>query len=177
MASVLLPTQILNFNIYKEGTNAGNKIIGTGQELTLPDIVNKTYTYETSSGDIDLPSMRTENMEQEIPYYMLDTDAMSILKLNGVETLIIRGSYQKLNGATHELSQGGIKVTEKEFFKSVGFGKLKSAESMDSKIKLTLTYLKVEDQDNTTPLLELDKLNGVYKINGVDMLEGMNKYL
>lgn len=177
MSNVLLPTQILDFTIYKETTDAGNKIIGAGQELTLPEIVNKTYTYETSGGDIDLPSMRTENMEQEIPYYMLDTDAMSILKLTGVGTIIIRGSYQKLNGATHELSQGGIKVTEKGFFKSANFGKLKSAESMDAKIKLTLTYLKVEDQDITTPLLELDKLNSVYKINGVDMLEGMNKYL
>ncbi len=175
--AVLLPTQILDFTIYHDSTEAKNKIIGAGKELTLPEIVNKTYTYEAPNGDVDLPSMRTENLEQEIPYYMLDADAMSILKLTGVGTLIIRGSYQKLNCESHELSQGGLKITEKGFFKSAGFGKLKAAESMDAKITLTLTYLKIEDQDNSTPLLEIDKLNSTYKVNGVDLLADMNKYL
>ncbi len=174
--SVLLPTQILDFTIYYNDTNS-SKIIGVGSELTLPDIVNKTYTYETSLGDLDLPSMRTENMEQEIPYYMLDSDAVSILKLTGVGTIIIRGSYQKLSTESHALSQGGLKVTEKGFFKSLSFGKFKTAEQMDAKLTLTLTYLKFEDQEISTPLLEIDKINNIYKINGVDLLEGMNKYL
>lgn len=38
---------------------------------------------------------------------------------------------------------------------------------------LELTYLLVENDGS--PLLEVDKLNGVYKVNGVDMLAGISE--
>lgn len=173
----LLPTQILNFNIYRENTNKRNILIGAGDELTLPDIVNKTFSMELPSGTVDLPSMRTDNLEQEIPFNMIDVDALEVLKLTGVGTLIIRGSYQKLITTSHSLTEGGLKVTEKGFFKSLGFGKMKKSDKMDGKTVLTLTYLKIEDQDIKTPLLEIDKLNNIYKLNGKDMLKNVNKYL
>lgn len=40
MATTTIPTQIIDFNIY----NAPNKLIGAGDEVTLPKIVSKTYT-------------------------------------------------------------------------------------------------------------------------------------
>ena len=39
---------------------------------------------------------------------------------------------------------------------------------MEAKVTLELTYLLVENDGS--PLLEVDKLNGGYKVNGVDLL-------
>lgn len=44
---------------------------------------------------------------------------------------------------------------------------------MEAKVTLELTYLLVENDGS--PLLEVDKLNGVYKVNGVDMLAGISE--
>lgn len=46
---------------------------------------------------------------------------------------------------------------------------------MDSKITMTLTYIKVED--SSTVFLEIDKFNGTFIVNGKDVREGINKYL
>ena len=59
MSTTTIPTQIIDFNIY----NAPNKLIGAGDEVTLPKIVSKTYTAALAGGDIDLPGLTTENME------------------------------------------------------------------------------------------------------------------
>ena len=47
MATTTIPTQIIDFNIY----NAPNKLIGAGDEVTLPKIVSKTYT-AALAGDV-----------------------------------------------------------------------------------------------------------------------------
>ena len=47
-------------------------------------------------------------------------------------------------------------------------GKIEKAESMEATITLELTYLLVEVDG--VVVMEIDKLNQVYNVNGVDML-------
>ena len=46
---------------------------------------------------------------------------------------------------------------------------------MEATVTLELTAIKVEVDGAV--LLEVDKLNGVYKVNGVDMLAGVNELI
>lgn len=39
---------------------------------------------------------------------------------------------------------------------------------MDAKVKLELTYLMIENDGQQ--IIEIDKLNGIYRVNGEDML-------
>lgn len=48
-------------------------------------------------------------------------------------------------------------------------GTLKAATAMSSSVTLNITYIKIEVNDKE--LVELDKLNGIFKINGVDILQ------
>ena len=48
------------------------------------------------------------------------------------------------------------------------FGKLKAGSGMEVKITLTLLYILIELDGE--PMVELDKLNEVFKIRGKDML-------
>lgn len=167
-----IPSQVVDFSLY----NGNDKLIGHGAELTLPTITSKTFTAELAAGDIDVPGMRTENMEMEIPFNLFDKEAANTISLTKVTTIVARGSAQKVNTSTHNFEYAGVKVTAKGFAKEVALGNLKRSDKMDSKIKLTLTYIKVEDGDGNT-FIEIDKLNGTYIVNDEDVRAGIDKYL
>lgn len=71
-----LPKQIVDFSVYNNSV-----LIGTGDELPLPDIVFKTYTAMTPGGEIDLPTLMTENMEQETKFDVIDKDAAGLISV------------------------------------------------------------------------------------------------
>ncbi|MGN0108148.1 MAG: phage major tail tube protein [Hominilimicola sp.] len=167
-----IPSQVMDFSVY----NGVNRIVGAGAEITLPTITSKTYTADLPAGELDLPSMRTENMELEIPFTVFDKEAGAMISLSKVTTVIIRGCLQASNTGTHDFDYSGVKVTAKGFAKEVALGTLKRSDKMDSKITMTLTYIKVEDGDGNI-FMEIDKLNGTYIINGEDVRAGIDKYL
>lgn len=168
-----IPEQLVDYSVY----NNKDRLIGAGAEMTLPTITSKTYTADLPAGDLDLPGMRTENMELEIPFNVFDKEAAGCLSLTSVTTIIIRGCTQKVDTDTHNLSYDGVKVTAKGFAKEVTLGTIKRSDKMDSKIKMTLTYIKVENSAGTETYIEIDKLNGTYIMNGKDVREGINAYL
>lgn len=167
-----IPSQLIDFNLY----NGDDRLIGTGPEITLPKVTSKTYTAELPAGDVDLPGMRTENMELEVLFNVLNEETASIMSLAEVNTVIIRGATQKVDQETHDLSYGGIKVTCRGFTKELDLGTLKRSDKMDSKVAMTLTYIKVENE-NGDVFIEVDKLNGTYIINGKDVRAGISQYL
>lgn len=167
-----ISTQIVDYSV----SNANNKLLGFGDELTLPSVVSKTVSVVLAGGDIDVPGMMTENIEMEIPFNVFDKEAGSIITLNKTAMLIIRAAEQKVNTESHDFEYQGLKVTTKGITKELELGKLKRADKMDSKIKLTLTYIKIEDNTGFV-FLELDKLNGTFIVNGEDVRKGISDYL
>lgn len=167
-----IPSQVMDFRLY----NSSSQLIGTGEEITLPTISTVTKTVNLAGGNIDLPSMATENLELEIPFTVFDEEEAGVISLTNVTTIIIRGSLQKTNQSSHDFDYSGIVITAKGFAKEIEIGKLKRADGMDSKIKMSLSYLKVAPYSGT-PWLEIDKLNGTFKLNGEDVRAGIDKYL
>lgn len=185
-----IPTQVVDFSIY----NGNEKLLGHGDEITLPNVVSKTASVVLAGGDIDVPGMMTENIELEIPFNVFDDDAGNIISLNKTTMLIIRAAEQKVDGSSHDFEYQGLKVTVKGITKEIELGTLKRGDKMDSKIKMTLTYIKIEgtsqkssegandteSQNNaktTKTYLELDKLNGTFIVNGEDVRAGISDYL
>ena len=167
-----IPSQVMDFTVY----NSNDALIGAGAEITLPTITSKTYTADLPAGEIDLPSMRTENLELEIPFNVFDKEAAGTVSLTKTTTIVIRGCMQKVKTTSHDFDYSGVKITTKGFAKEIALGTLKRSDKMDSKISMTLTYIKIEDGDGNI-FAEIDKLNGTYIINGVDVRAGIDKYL
>lgn len=167
-----IPTQVVDFSVY----NQNNKLLGHGDEVTLPSVVSKTATASLAGGDIDVPGMMTENMELEVPFNVFDREAGNCITLTRPATLIFRGAEQKVDTGNHGFNYQGLKVTTKGITKEVDIGTLKRGDKMDSKIKLTLTYIKIEDNTGYN-ILELDKLNGTFIVNGEDVRGGIAQYL
>lgn len=167
-----IPSQIVDFSLY----NLNDRLMGHGDEITLPKITSLTSEVDLAAGKIDVPGMRTENMEMEIPFNLFDEEAAGVVSLNKVTTVVVRGSAQKMDTESHNFDYSGLKVTAKGFSKEVDLGTLKRSDKMDSKITLTLTYIKVEDAEGNV-FIEHDKLNGTLIINGEDVREGISQYL
>ena len=150
-----IPEKINDFNTYLDG----NKMIGVAASVTLPEVKMKTSTV-------------FESMEQEIDFNVLYSSAMDMLSPLSVVNLTLRAAqqvYDKTGGYAFK----GLRVVEMGRVKTFNPGKVEKGEGMEAKVTLELTYLLVENDGS--PLLEVDKLNGVYKVNGVDMLAGISE--
>ena len=167
-----IPTQIVKFSI----SNGNDKLVGHGNEVTLPTIEQLTDTASLAGGDVDVPGMRTNNITLEIPFNVFDKEAGGLLKVSKTNTVILRAAEQEIQDNTHEFSYKGLKVTAKGLANSIELGTLKKPGKMDSIVKLTLTYIKVED-NNGYVFLEHDKLNGTYIVNNEDAAAEFQQYL
>ena len=62
----------------------------------------------------------------------------------------------------------GLRIVEVGRVKEFTPGKIKAGEGMEAKVKLELTYLMIENDGEE--IIAIDKLNGIYRVQGEDML-------
>lgn len=161
-----VPEKINDANIYL----AGNKMIGVTAELELPEVKQKSGTVDGMgiSGEIDSPTIgQFESMEQTINFNTLYSSARDMLSPLKTVELTIRAAqqvYDKEGGYTFK----SLRVVERGRVKNFKPGKVKKAETMDASVTIELTYLLIEVDG--VVMIEIDKLNGVYIVDGVDML-------
>lgn len=203
--STNIPSQIYDFRLYgfkeestdkkasdtedsKDPKSQLKQFVGNGSEITLPDIENITSEADLAGGKLDMPGMRVESMELEVPFILMDDEAASLISLNKTTHLIIYGAAQRSKAETHDFENTGLRLEVKGYAKKIALGTLKRSDKMDSKVTLTLTYLKFDNVENdtstkdknglkTTTIAEIDVLNSVYEMNGVNVREGIDKFL
>jgi hypothetical protein len=82
--------------------------------------------------------------------------------------LTMRACAQSQVKSNADLEFEGMKVVVGGTCADYKLGKLALGKKMESSIKLALTYIKIQIEDDT--VLELDKLNEVFIVNNEDML-------
>jgi len=168
-----IPEKINDYNVYLDGV----KMIGVAASATIPAANMKTSTVSGVGvgGELDSPTIgQFESMEQEIEFNTLYSSAMDMLNPLDVVNLTFRAAqqvYDKTGGYAFK----GLRVVEMGRVKKFDPGKIEKGEAMGAKVTLELTYLMIEVDGKQ--LLEIDKLNGVYKVNGKDMLTGVNSLI
>ena len=97
----------------------------------------------------------------------LYSSAVDMLSPMSVVNLTFRAAqqvYDKSGGYDFK----GLRVVEMARVKKFKPGKIEKSEGMEATVTLELTYIMIEVDGEQ--LIEIDKLNGVYKVKGVDML-------
>ncbi len=172
MAILGIPEVIHDFNIY----NTGSKIIGLTGEVALPDFEAMTETISGAGilGEIETTiAGRYSSMEQEIPFRCIDDDYFKLIDPTNPVDLTLRGAIQynvRANGSTDYM---GMRVVFRGRCKKITIGTVKQGGPMDSSITLELTYILIEMDGKKK--IELDKINGTFKVNNVDLLAKVNK--
>ena len=151
-----IPSKINMFNLYRDG----NTLAGISGEVTLPDFeaISETISGPGILGEIDDPTLgHFGSQEMEIPFRAYTEDAFVMMNPGSNVNITLRGSIQVTT------SGGGVDYVG---MRVVVRGKQGGA--MGNAVKLELTYIRIDL--NGRNKVELDKLNSVYKLNGVDIL-------
>lgn len=172
MAIAGIPEVIHDFNMYL----SGNKLVGVTGEVTLPDFEAKTESISGAGilGEFEsvIPG-RYGSMEQVIPFRVTNEDMFKMINPTVTVELTLRGAIQQTVKATGAVDYIGIRVVFRGRPKKISLGTAKQGGPMDSSINLELYYILIEMDGKSK--VELDKINGVFKVNGVDLLSKVHK--
>ena len=168
----MLATKINAYNVY----NAGTKLVGLSDEVTLPDFESLTEPLSGPGflGEIDEPLLgHFGASELEIPFRTLNEDMFGLLNQGSAVNLTLRMSTQAIQESTMATDFMPSRVVIKGKSKGFTGGKVKQGEGTGSSVKVELIYILIEV--NGKKKFELDKLNFVYKVNDVDLLAKVRK--
>lgn len=171
MSVKTIPTKINKYNVY----HSGGRLLGMGDEMTLPDFESSSETVSGAGilGEIDDPTVGYfTNQELEVPFRILDQEAVDMMDMTKAVQLTIRGAQQTTN-SEGDIEFRQIRVVVRGRSAAFSPGKVKAGSTMDTKIKLSLLYILIELEGE--PMVELDKLNEVFKIRGRDILASIKE--
>jgi len=158
-----IPAVLVDYAVYL----GNSRLIGTG-EVTLPSINAVTADLEGAGigGKVELPVLgKFDSMTTSIAFRTLEL-AMSELMTPVAKDITVRASQQVYDGAGGNLSTEGLVVQMRVMPKATDHGSMKSGEAMDGKVELEVLRLRVSVGGRE--LYEIDKLNCIYRVNGVD---------
>lgn len=172
-SGLVFPEVINNFNVY----NDANRVVGTTGEISLAQLQAMTATVSGAGiiGEYNTAVVGMfQSMQQEIPFRMIDKDFFGMLNTGEQSKIVLRSSVQQRNRETGgTLSTKAMRVVYRGHPTAANFGSVQTGNMMNASITLEVTYMLVEF--GGTVMLELDKLNSIYKINGKDLLEDIRK--
>lgn len=167
MAIVGIPEAIHDFNMYL----TGNKLGGITGEVEMPPFESMTSTVSGAGilGEYEAPTPgHFGSMEQEIPFRCINRDYFNMVDPTQPLELTLRGAIQYAAASTQATECMGMRVVFRGKPKNVNIGTVRQRGSMDSTITLELTYVLVEMDGKS--MIEIDKINPTYKVNGNDVL-------
>lgn len=165
MSSLYVPDKIAKFNVYSNGRK-----IGVTSKVDTPEFKMKTSTMSGAgvSGEIDSPTPgQWEATEHEIPLALLDNDMAHLLQQGMNVNLTYRGAQQvALRSGGSAMRQ--MRIVEGGMVKGFKGGSLEAGSQMEASVTIETTRYKMECGGEE--LIAVDKLNDIYRVNGVDML-------
>lgn len=170
---IVFPEVINNFNVYNDAA----RVMGTTGEINIAELQAMTSVVSGAGilGEYSTSVVGMfQSMSQEIPFRMIDRDYFSMLNTGEQSKVVLRSSVQQRNRETGgTLSTQNMRFVFRGHPTAAKFGTVKIGDLMNASITLELTYLLAEIGGVT--MLELDKLNSVYKVAGKDLLADIMK--
>ena len=172
-SGIVFPEVINNYRVYNDAA----RVMGTTGEINLAQL--RAITAGVSGAGI-LGEYNTsvvgmfQSMSQEIPFRMIDKDYFMMLNTGEQSKIVLRSSVQQRNRETGgTLSTQAMRIVFRGHPTEANMGTVKIGDLMNASITLELTYILFEIDGVT--MLELDKLNSVYKVGGKDLLADIMK--
>jgi P2 family phage contractile tail tube protein len=163
-----MPSVLKNFNVYNEGKSW----MGEVAEVVLPKLSRKTEGFRGGGMDgeaeIDLGQEKME-LEMTCGGIMRQVfEQYGIVKAGGVG-MRFAGAYQSDDTAAVQQ----VEVVVRGRHKEIDPGKAKAGDKSEFKVKSNLVYYKLTIDGKV--LIEIDVLNFIFIVNGVDMLAEQRK--
>ena len=160
-----IPDKINNFNVY----DGKSKLIGISSEITLPpfDPLTDTLNVAGMAGEIESEVIGSYgSMKIEIPFENLSDDFFGFAA--STNPVVLRGAMEIFNTQSQAKKTIPIVITVKGRTMNINPGVLKKGGKGQPSITREITYIKLTMNGST--VVELDKLNNICIMGGVDLL-------
>lgn len=161
-----IPERVVNYNVYDDT----DKLVGVAGEITLPNFEAMTETISGAgiAGEYEsaIPG-HFSSQTIEIPFRTLMEKSFSLFKNTG-RSLVLRAAQQSYDVAEGKSRNRPLKITIKYQSKGLNLGSLSVGGATESTNILEVLYIKIEE--NGKIMLEYDKLNFVFIVDGEDIL-------
>lgn len=162
-----IPEKVVNFNVY----NDADKLVGVAAEITLPDFeaMSETVSGAGIAGEYESTTPGHFGSQTiEVPFRTVSDSSFKFLQNRG-QTIILRAAQQSYDVSKGKTNIRPLKITIRGIPKSLNLGKVAVGSPTETAATIEILYIKIEENGHT--LLELDKLNFIFIVDGVDLLE------
>ncbi|NFO15176.1 phage tail protein [Clostridium botulinum] len=169
-----ISNKVVDYSVYVRNSGKAIKIPDT-TSVTLPSIEKITDTIKGSGivGEIDLPTYgQIGSMETEISTRVSNDKWGTLISATELE---YRWVNDVINPSTGKVSIEAHKAFLKVINKKADEGKIESGSAQDGSASFeVIAYKRII---NGKEVLNIDKLNGIYAVNGVNLLNDLSQYL
>lgn len=168
-----LRSQLINYEIFD---GDGERLLGTAS-IDLPELKAKTSTLSGAgiSGEIDMPTIGfLESLTVTLNWRSIHGDFADFSVQRAVD-LLCYGAEEIYDHSNGELGVEQVKISIRGIPKSGTLGKFEPANTTDSKSEIEVIYMLVEVDGEE--IIEFDKVNYTYIVNGEDYLEDVREAL
>ena len=162
-----METRTVKYSVYNRNGKVPKRIADT-TEITLPDLEYLTETLSGAgiNGEIDLPTLgQLSAATLSISERSLGENSIEI-SAPKTQSLELRWAAMALNETTGTVETVDKKLIFKGLPKKLTLGKLAPNSAEESALAFEMLYLKYIVKGVVK--IEIDKLNDVFKVNGVD---------
>jgi uncharacterized protein len=163
----IIISKVFNANVYVDGTL---ELIGRAKEVKLPEITAKVIEHSGlgMAGVLELPA-GLDKMSMSIKWAGIYAD---LVKLGAnpftSHKLQIRCNHETYDAAGRT-TQLPLIVLVTASWKKAALGTLKPQDALETDDDLSVSYIKITlDKEE---LVEIDVMNNIWKVGGVDVLE------
>lgn len=168
-----IPEVLNDFNVYDTDTNV---LVGLSDSVTLAALQLTTTTISGAGigGEYAAPVVgHWGSVQQEIPFRALYKDILKYMDHTKAASLTLRGALQVTDKESGVTNMVQIRYTVRGKTTEVNPGSAKPGEAMGASIKLEVLYMLLEVDG--VKLIEADKLNNVFSVNGSDLMDKVRR--
>ncbi len=169
----VVPERLTAFRVYLDGTT---DMAGVA-DLQLPSLENMTETVRGAgiAGEYESPTVgHFGSMVLTINWRTVSRDMLKTLRQRA-QRFDCRGAFQEYDAGAGEYVIKQCRTVVQGISKKVDIGKHDTGATSDGSTEIEVLYLKVSIDGRT--VVELDKLNYICVIDGVDYLRDVRKAL
>ena len=168
----IIPEKVLNFNIYADGGRLMGVADGTFPPL---EIMTAEVKEAGVAGTIDAPGIGHFGSLVITLNWRLTTQDFWELGQPGGHILDMYNAGQQVDAGDGSLITTRIHIFARAFTKKLDPGKMSVMETQDAQTEHEVYYLKADIDGQE--VIEIDKYNYMYRVNGVDYLEDVRSAL
>jgi hypothetical protein len=168
-----IPEKLNDYNVY----NGAEKLVGVDAECELPNFESATTKISGTGilGEVETPNVGHFNsMKLSLTFRTVSKDAGKLFEPRS-QLITLRADQGSYDVSKGKIGHEKLKVIVRGLPTKFEPGKLKAGESTGTKLEIEIYYIKIECAGTT--LVELDKFNYIFIVNGTDYLAEVRENL